>query len=52
MGGKGLNRGIVFDDAVVNPLPPKGFPIDEYNGLALDRVKSISANWHSWEGKG
>ena len=26
-----------------NPFPAKGFPIDEYNRLALDRVKSISA---------
>ena len=24
---------------------PKGFPIDELNHLALDRVKSISALW-------
>ena len=36
----------------VNPFPPKGFPIDEENRLALDRVKSISANWHSQVGKG
>ena len=28
MGGKGLN-GDIFVDVVVNPLPPKGFPIDE-----------------------
>ena len=27
----------------VNPFPSKGFPIDELNRLALDRVKSISA---------
>ena len=26
-----------------NPFPAKRFPIDEYNRLALDRVKSISA---------
>ena len=26
----------------VNPFPSKGFPIDEYNRLALDRVKSVS----------
>ena len=26
-----------------NPFTPKGFPIDEYNRLALDRVKSISS---------
>ena len=25
------------------PFPSKDFPIDEYNRLALDRVKSISA---------
>ena len=47
-----LNRDVVFDDVVVNPLPPKGFPIDKYNHQALDIVKSVSANWHSWEGKG
>ena len=29
--------------AMLNPFPSKGFPIDEYNRLALDRVKSISA---------
>ena len=28
----------------VNPFLPKGFPIDEWNRLALDRVKFISAN--------
>ena len=33
--------GDIFD--VVNPFPSEGFPIDEYNRLALDRVKSISA---------
>ena len=27
----------------LNPFPSKGFPIDEWNRLALDRVKSISA---------
>ena len=27
----------------VNPFHPKGFPVDEENHLALDRVKSISA---------
>ena len=26
---------------MVNPFLPKGFPIDKYNRLALDRVKSI-----------
>ena len=26
-----------------NPFPAKGFPIDESNRLALDRVKSVSA---------
>ena len=26
-----------------NPFPAKGFPIDELNRLALDRVKSIGA---------
>ena len=26
-----------------NPFPSKRFPIDEYNHLALDRVKSVSA---------
>ena len=29
--------------AVLNPFPAKGFPINEQNRLALDRVKSISA---------
>jgi len=28
-GVKGLNGDIVFDDIAVNPLTPKGFPIDE-----------------------
>ena len=28
---------------VNNSFPAKGFPIDELNRLALDRVKSISA---------
>ena len=36
-----LNWNIVFD--VVNPFPSNGFPIGEYNGLALDSVKSVSA---------
>ena len=27
---------------VVNPFMSEGFPIDEYNRLALDRVQSIS----------
>ena len=27
----------------INPFPSKGFPFDEQNRLALDRVKSISA---------
>ena len=31
---------------------PRGFPLTSKNRLALDRVKSISANWHSWEEKG
>ena len=31
-----------MNPAVVNPLSPVGFPIDEQNRLALDRVKSIS----------
>ena len=31
---------MVFD--VVHPLTAEGFPIDELNLLALDRVKSIS----------
>ena len=26
-----------------NPFPSKGFPIDEYNRLALNRVNSVSA---------
>ena len=38
---KGSARLIVFD--AVNLFPSKGFPIDEYNSLALDRVKSMSA---------
>ena len=29
----------------VNPLVPKGSTFDEYNRLALDRVKSISHYW-------
>ena len=29
----------------LNLFTPKGFPIDELNHLALDRVKSISALW-------
>ena len=41
-----LNGDIVFDDVAFNPLTPKGFPIDKQTRLALDRVKSISANWH------
>ena len=28
---------------MVNPFRSKGFPFDEQNRLALDRVKSISA---------
>ena len=36
-----INGDIVFD--VVNPFTAKGFPIDEENRLALDKVKSISA---------
>ena len=36
-----INGDIVFD--VVNPFTAKGFPIDEENRLALDRVKSMSA---------
>ena len=39
--GRCINWDIVFD--VVNPFPSKGFPIDESNRLALDRVKSTSA---------
>ena len=35
-----------------NPFLPKRFPMDEENRLALDKLKSISANWHSWAGKG
>ena len=34
-----LNGDMVFDG--VNPFLPKGFPIANKNGLALDRVKSI-----------
>ena len=46
-GRERVKRGhIVFDDVAVEPLTPKGFPIEEQNRLALDRVKSISANWH------
>ena len=39
-------------DELINPFTPKGFPTDEWNHLVLDRVKSKSAIWHSWEGKG
>ena len=35
-----MHGDIVFD--VVNPFTAKGFPIDELNRLALDRVQSIS----------
>ena len=31
-----VNGDIVFD--VVNPFSSKGFPIDEWNGVTLDRV--------------
>ena len=34
--------GIIKSNSI-NPFPSKGFPIDEENRLALDRVKSISA---------
>ena len=37
-----VNPDIVFD--VVNPLTTKGFPIVEYNRLALDIVKAMSAS--------
>ena len=29
---------------LINPFSAKGFPFDEYNRLALDRVKSISTS--------
>ena len=40
----GLKGDVVFvlDLDVVNPLSPKGPPIDEQTHLALDRGKSIS----------
>ena len=38
---KVFNGDTGFD--VVNPFTAKGFPIDELNRLALDRVKSIPA---------
>ena len=28
--------------SLINPFSPVGFPIDEKNRLALDRVKSVS----------
>ena len=42
-----LNQGTEMKYTVyfVNPLEPKGSPFDEYNRLALDRVKSISHYW-------
>ena len=54
----GINRTVIYTvDSMIqhfNPFRPKGFPIDEQNRLALDRVKSVyvSANWHSRAGKG
>ena len=48
---KNIPSPIVF--LVFNPLfNPEGFPINELNYLALDRVKSGSAIWHLWEFKG
>ena len=35
-----------------NGFPSKGFPIDEENRLALDRVKSISSLSADWAVKG
>ena len=29
---------------IFNPFTPEGFPIDEYNHLALDRVKSMGVS--------
>ena len=34
---------VTTGNGTYNPFPSKGFPIDEQNRLALDRVKSISA---------
>ena len=36
----------------VNPFPSEGFPIDESNRLALDRVKSVSALTIIWQLRG
>jgi len=33
---------LIWPSHWINPFTAKGFPIDEYNRLALDRVKSIS----------
>ena len=33
---------VILSSPSFNPFPAKGFPIDESNRLALDRVKSIS----------
>ena len=41
-----------FASKSLNPFTLQGFPTDEQNHLVLDRVKSISAIWHSWELKG
>ena len=37
------NKQISKTKNVLNPFPSKGFLIDEWNRLALDRLKSISA---------
>ena len=36
------NSTVDHRNLVFNPFTAKGFPIDEYNRLALDRVKSVS----------
>ena len=33
----------MINNSGINPFTAKGFPIDEYNRLALDRVKSVSS---------
>ena len=37
---------------LANPFTPEWFPVDKYNHLVLNRVKSVSASWHLWKLKG
>ena len=47
-GPKVINYKFIF----LNPFLPKGFPIDKYNHLALDRVKSNKCQLTLTGGKG